>query len=187
MSNLVEGILGQLGAGGVAQIAGALGSDNGTTNSALAAAIPAILAGMAKNSSDEAGAESLTSALDDHDDSVFGQLGDLLGGGGDGAKILGHVLGAKQPQVAQNLAGSSGLDINTIMKLLPVVAPLIMGYLSKQKQTQGLDARGVGSMLNQERQTTEKSSPGLGGLAAILDADGDGSIVDDIMGKLSGN
>lgn len=187
MSNLVEGILGQLGSGGVAQIADALGSDSNATNSALSAAIPAIVAAMAKNSSSPAGAESLTSALDDHDDSVFGQLGDLLGGGGDGAKILGHVLGAKQPQVAQNLAGTSGLDIGTVMKLLPVLAPLVMGYLSKEKQTKGLDASGVGSMLNEQRQVSEKSSPGLGGLASLLDADGDGSVVDDIMGKLSGN
>lgn len=187
MSNLVEGILGQLGSGGIAQIAGALGSDNDTTNSAVAAAIPAILAGMAKNSSNEQGAQSLTTALADHDNSVFGQLGDLLGGGGDGAKILSHVLGSKQPQVAQNLAGSSGLNVNSIMKLLPVLAPLVMGFLSKQKQSQGLDANGVGSLLNGDREENEKASPGLGGLAAILDSDGDGSIVDDIIGKFSGN
>ena len=32
----------------------------------------------------------------------------------------------------------------------------------------------------------EERKPGLGGLASILDADGDGSIIDDVLGKLTG-
>jgi hypothetical protein len=186
MSSLVEGILGQLGPSGMAQIAASLGTDQKATEGAVAAAIPAILAGMANNTSQPSGAASLASALDDHNPSIFGALGGLLGGGGDGAKILGHVLGGRQSSVEQNLAQQSGLDLGVIMKLLPVLAPLVMGYLSKQKQDQGLDAGGLGSILGQERQQAERSQPGLGGLASILDGDGDGSIVDDILGKITG-
>jgi hypothetical protein len=40
--------------------------------------------------------------------------------------------------------------------------------------------------LNQERQQAETRQPGLGGLASILDADGDGSIIDDVLGGLTG-
>lgn len=188
MSGLVEGILGQLGPAGMAQIAKSLGTDESTTNSVIGAALPAIIAGMANNASKPSGAESLSNALGDHSPSIFDALGPLIAsGGGDGAKILGHVLGGRQQGVEQNLAQQSGLNLDVIMKLLPILAPLVMGYLSKQKQEQGLDAGGLGSVLGQERQQVEQKQPGLGGLAAILDGDGDGSIVDDILGKITGN
>lgn len=188
MSGILDGIMEQLGGQGVAQIAKALGADDSAVGSAVAAALPAILAGMANNSRQPEGAASLASALDQHSPTVFDQLGALLGsGGGDGAKILGHVLGGRRPQVEQNVAQQSGLDAGLIMKLLPVLAPLVMGYLSREKQSRHLDPGGLSEVLQQERQATEQAKPGLGGLAAILDADGDGSILDDVLGKLTGN
>ncbi len=186
MSGLVDGVLEQLGTAGVAQLAKSVGVDEQAMGPVLTAAIPAILAGMAKNSQEPSGAEALSDALDDHGPSIFGNLGSLLGNNPDGAKILGHVLGSRRPSVEQNLSEQSGLSLETIMKLLPILAPLVMGYLSKQKQDHGLDAGGVGSMLGEERQEAEVKQPGLGGLTAILDSDGDGSIVDDVLGKLTG-
>ena len=171
--------------GGVAQLAKSLGTDENQMEGAVAAAIPAILAGMANNTRQPAGAEALSNALNAHSPSIFDQLGSLLGGSSDGAKILGHVLGARQPKVAENLSGQSGINLDVIMKLLPILAPLVMGYLSGQKQSRGLDAGGLGSVLGAERKQVEQKKPGLGGLASILDADGDGSIVDDLLGKLT--
>ena len=189
MSGLVEGILKQLGPGGMAQIARGLGADESAMGGAVAAAIPAIIAGMANNTRRDNGAESLANALNDHNPTIFEDLGSLLGGGAatsDGAKILGHVLGQRRPAVEENIAKQSGVNSNLIMKLLPILAPLVMGYLSKQKQSQDLDPGSLGALLNAERQQVETRQPGLGGLAAILDADGDGSVIDDIIGGLSG-
>lgn len=187
MSGLLDGIMGELGPNGMAQLAKGLGADESMVTSAISAALPAIIAGMANNTRNQQGAESLSTALDDHSPSIFGQLGELLAsGGGDGGKILGHVLGANQPKVESNVAQQSGIDIGLIMKLLPILAPLVMGYLSREKQSQGLDAGGLGGVLAGERQEVEKKQPGLGGLASILDADGDGSIIDDVIGKITG-
>ncbi len=188
MSGLVEGILAQLGPAGMAQIAKGLGADESAVGGAVAAALPAIIAGMARNSQNSQGAESLSNALNDHSPSIFNDLGALLGGGGasDGAKILGHVLGQRQPAVEQNLAKQSGVSVDMIMKLLPILAPLVMGYLSNQKRNQNLDAGGLGQVLGNERRQAETRQPGLGGLASILDADGDGSIIDDVLGGLTG-
>ncbi len=187
MSGLLDGIMNQLGSEGISRISKSLGTDESTTGAAIAAALPAILGGMANNSQSQDGAESLSNALDDHDVSVFGQLGDLLGsGGGDGAKILGHVLGQRQPYVEKKVASSSGVNLDLIIKLLPILAPLVMGYLSKEKQKKDLDSGNIGDVLRGEREQEEKRSPGLGGLASILDADGDGSVLDDLLGKLLG-
>lgn len=188
MPGLLDGIMDQLGAQGMAQISRSLGADQSVVESAVAAALPAIVAGMANNSKKPDGAASLSTALDDHSVSVFDQLGDLLGSGGsDGAKILGHVLGQRRPYVERSVAQKSGVDINLIMQLLPILAPLVMGYLSKEKRTRDLGAGDLGGVLANERQEAEKKEPGLGGLAAILDADGDGSVLDDVLGKLLGN
>lgn len=186
MSGLLDGLIGQLGSGGVSQIAGALGVDDDKANSAIGMALPALLGGLANNAKSSGGAQSLSTALDGHDDSVFSNLGGLLGGGGDGSKILGHVLGNKQGSVEKNLAAQSGLDVGSISKLLPMLAPLVMGYLSKQKSSGGLDAGSLGSLLGNEKAAAEKKTPGLGGLSSILDADGDGSIMDDVIGMATG-
>ncbi len=186
MAGLLDELMGSLGEGGVSQIAQGLGVDQGAAQKAIGMALPALLGGMATNAAKPEGANALATALDDHSPSIMDQLGPLLSGEGPGAAILGHVLGNKQENVQQNLAGQSGLDLGSISKLLPVLAPIVMGFLSKKKQEGGLDAAGLGNVLNQERQVQEKANPGLGGLASILDADGDGSIMDDLAGMAGG-
>ncbi len=185
MTGILDGVMERLGPDGVARVARSLGTDERTATAAIEAALPAIVGGMANNTRDARGATALDSALGDHDGQVFNQLDTLLGSdGGDGAKILGHVLGRRQPYVEQKVSQSAGIDLGLIMKLLPILAPLVMGYLSGQKQDRGLDAGGLGEVLGAERQEAERRQPGLGGLGALLDADGDGSALDDILGRL---
>jgi hypothetical protein len=51
----------------------------------------------------------------------------------DGNKILGHVLGSKEKsrEIARKTAGETGLDYETVKKMLPMVAAGAMGGLSK--------------------------------------------------------
>ncbi len=51
-----------------------------------------------------------------------------------------------------------------------MLAPLVMGYLANQKKRKGLDEAGLASLLGDERKAQEAKQPGLGGLAANLDA-----------------
>ena len=134
------------------------------------------------------GAAALESALADHDGSVLGDPSEILAGGGSGAGILGHVLGAKQLEVAQHIAGSSGLDLGSVAKLLPMLAPMVMGYLGRKQRADGLDAGGLAEMLGGEKKSLEGAGPGLGGLSKILggDGDGDGDMMDDIKGMAGG-
>ncbi len=186
MADILSGILSQLGSNGLSQIAGAIGADEEKAGDAVAMALPALLGGMARNARNPEGAQALAGALDNHSDDVFGKITDLIGNN-DGAKILGHVLGNKQGAAQERIAGGSGLDLGSVAKLLPMLAPLVMGYLAKQKQQQNLSADDLAGALQSERAKTEEKAPGLGGLAAILDTDGDGFDLGDVTNLASGS
>lgn len=185
MSSLIEMLSGQLLDGGtVSQLSRAIGADEGATTKALSGALPMLLGGLAGNAQGQ-GAASLASALDrDHDGSILDDIGGFLQGGGrgvNGAGILGHVFGSKKPTVEQSIGASSGLSGAQVSRLLAMVAPLVMGFLGKQKRSQGLDAGALASMLGGARDEMKRAQPqAMGALAGLLDSDGDGSVMDDV-------
>jgi hypothetical protein len=71
-----------------------------------------------------------------------------------------------------------------VAQILMMLAPIVMGYLGKQKQEQGVDAGGLGGLLGGllgGGATQGASAGGLSGMAgSILDRNHDGSSVDDI-------
>jgi hypothetical protein len=189
-------VTGQLGTDGLAKIAGMLGTDEESASKAVYTSVGAMTAAMARNSSDPNGAAALDRALEeDHDGSIFDNLGDFLGnvGGGPGAGILGHVFGGQQEPVAKEISSQSGLDIGKVTTLLTTVAPLLMGALGKKKRDEGLDAGGLAGMLDGERSKVEQSG-GLGGLLGMLggltgggsQSSGGGGLLSKITGMLGG-
>ena len=158
MAGLMDELMGTLGGadGGLGGLLGGVLGDGAQTPQAEAAAgkgIEAILGGLARNAQDPAGAEALRGALERHaDGGALNDLGSIAGAdrAADGQKILGHIFGNDQQAVAQNLAGKTGLDMGSIMKLLPALAPVVMGMLGKKSSEGGLDAGGLGSMLQGE-------------------------------------
>ena len=126
------------------QLAAQLGVDEATAEQMTRQAIPALLGGMQANAEDPAGATSLAGALGQHPS-------DLIDGGvdlnqvdaNDGEKIVGNIFGPNQDQVAQTLGGGlgGGQTGDLIKKLLPILAPIVLAYLSKrfmgQSQTSG--------------------------------------------------
>ena len=188
----IEGLLGQVLSGdNLGAISQAIGADESTTSSAIQAALPMILGGLARNASSEGGASALAGALDqDHDGSVLDDIaGFVMGGGGqqsNGAGILGHIFGNRNEAVQQGVSQASGLDMGTVAQLLPILAPIVMGYLGRQKQEQGMDASGLAGMLGgAQQQMQQQQSPLMGMLSAVLDSNHDGSMVDDAI-RLAG-
>jgi hypothetical protein len=138
-------------------------------------AMPVLMQAMKQNASTPQGAEGLLSALNSkHDGSILDNLGGLFGGGvdanvmDDGGKILGHVLGGKQQHVESALIQKSGIDAGSVANILKVAAPILMGILGKQSKK---------SNSAQQEQSF---------LESILDADGDGSVIDDVAGMVLG-
>jgi len=191
----LEDLLGQEGGGdALGQISNALGADQNLTNSAIQMALPVILNGLANNASTTEGAESLNGALEkDHDGGILDMLGGFLGGQApqtrqtNGGGILGHILGNKQGQVAQEISNKSGMDMGQVAKLLITLAPIVMGFLGKQKRENNLDAGGISDLLTgQQKQAQSSGNPMIDMASRMLDQDGDGSALDDLASMAAG-
>ena len=181
----------------VDQIAGLLGTDQQTAQAAVEAAVPTLLAGMQVNAQASDGAASLESALGQHQDG-------LLEGGvdvaqvdtADGEKIVSHVFGGQQDQVASQLAGTSqlgGVGGDLMKKLLPILAPIVMSYLANKI----LGGRGQSAEAGGSGGAGGSGAPGgidlggilggiLGGAGAAGGAGGMGGLGDLLGGILGG-
>lgn len=179
------------------EISNNVGAEPSLVNSAIQMALPAILGGLARNASEPQGAENLNSALEQHDGSVLdnlGGLGSLIFGQQQQATppppqynaggILGHILGSNQGQVAQQVSNQTGLGMGQVAQILMFLAPIVMGYLGKQKQEQGVGADGLGGLLGGlmggGQQQASSGNPMMDMASRMLDSDGDGSALDDI-------
>lgn len=179
------------------QISGQVGAEPSLVNTAIQAALPAILGGLANNAASPQGAESLDAALtNDHDGSILGNLGNLgslildqstpTPRQADAGGILGHILGGSQGQVAQEVSQKSGLGMGQVAQILMMLAPIVMGYLGQQKRQQNVGADGLGGLLGgllgggQAAAAPSSGNPMMDMASSMLDRDGDGSSMDDI-------
>lgn len=185
---LFDGLVQQLSGPAISMISKQLGADDNATQSAIAGALPLLISALAKNSSTPEGANSLVNALDkDHDGGILDNLSGLISnpGASSGAGILKHLLGGNQAVAEQGVSQASGLNTAQAGQLLITLAPIVMGFLGKQKQEQGLDVSTLAGFLGGEKEKAQTAAPsGLGMLANLLDMDHDGSPVDDVLGML---
>lgn len=191
-------------AGGLQSIARELGLSEQQAKAGAEALLPAILGGMKKQvQAQPAGLQGLG-----------GLLGQLGGGGlleqvlspqptdpSQGKDVLGQIFGSKDVSraVADRAATESGLDSGVLRKMLPLLAMLVTGFMAKQAQGAGQSPQGgslgglsglVGSLGGLFGGKAGSSGAGaLGGLGAMLDMNGDGNALDDILrmvGKAKG-
>ena len=92
---------------------------------------------------------------EDHDGSVVDNLpaylnGEMSGKATNGQGIVNHVLGDRREPAAQALAGKSGLNMGTIMSLLPLLAPIVMGMLGKKERSGGLSPDNLADALGRD-------------------------------------
>lgn len=183
MASILDLLGQQLAGGGLSQMSRQLGTDHATTTMAVSAALPVLMAALARNASSEDGAASLHNALADHDGSIFDDLGGSLIGfqQGAGGGILDHVLGDNRGAVEQGLAQRTGLDSAQIASLLAMLAPIVMGALGKTQRSEGLDPLGMAGKLADEHQSIGHFSPDLmsmiGGLLGGIGGGGLGSML----------
>lgn len=186
--DLLQGPMGQMILQGASS---QVGQDTNKTQSAISAAIPMLMGALKKNASNPSTASGLLEALQSgkHDGGILDNISDIFGGGNvnedvvqDGDKILGHVLGDKKENVAKVLGQKSGLDLGSAMNILKMAAPIVMGMIGKQTRQTNISSPTdltniIGGMIGGDKQAEEESSF----IEKILDADGDGSVIDDLL------
>lgn len=98
--------------------------------------IPTLIAAMNRNAQDDEGAERLSRALDDHaNDNVHEPVGFLdrfLGGGGEGERMVDHIFTGNSSQVESSMAARTGMQPDTIKRILSVLAPLILAHMASK-------------------------------------------------------
>lgn len=179
--------------GGLKSIAQELGVSETQAASGASALLPAILGGFKKQArAQPAGVEGL------------GGLIGKLGGGAlldevvspqptnvsKGNDVLGQIFGSKDVSraVAQQAATTSGLTPDLLKKMLPMLAMAVTGLMAKQQgapaAAQAGSGGGIGGLLGGlfGRPTSGTAAASAGaGLASMLDLDGDGNPLDDIL------
>lgn len=181
--------------GGLQAMARELGVSESQAATGAAALMPAILGGFRKQASQAGGAEGLG-----------GLLGKLGGGSllddvvspqptnvGRGNEVLGQIFGDKEVSrtVAADASAKTGLDPSLLKKMLPMLAMLAAGYMAKQRggaaggglgsSTGGGLGGMIGGMLADRARGTGSAGGSGGGFGSMLDMNGDGNPLDDIL------
>jgi len=185
-------ILAQMG--GLQSMARELGVSESQATAGAAALLPALLGGFKK--------QAQPTGLD----GLVGMLGNLGGGGllddvlspqptnvARGNDVLGQIFGSPDVSrtVASRASAQSGLDPALLKKMLPMLAMLVAGFMAKQggagasapSASGGGLGGDLGGLLGGLLGGGQGASRGAqGGLASMLDLDGDGNPLDDILG-----
>lgn len=191
LGQLIQGAVGGAGTGGNPQIdVGGLAQQFGLSpeqaNAAVGALLPAVLGGIKKTETSGG----------------LGNIADIVSGMGapesdisSGNSILGQIFGSKDVsrQVASQASQQTGISDTILKAMLPIVAGLVAQQVAKRMgggAMGGMAGAVLGSILGggaAQAATPAASAQmgGLGGLASMLDADGDGNPLDDILGMFN--
>ena len=173
--NILDSIMTAGNGAAVRQIGSQLGLDEAQTAAALSALLPALSAGLRQNAQTPDGLDGLLGALLSGRHQRYVENPGVLGEAetvADGNGILGHILGSKDVsrEVARRASAQSGVSADVLKQMLPVVATLVMGALARRQAQAGPAAASGGGLLDM--------------LSPMLDANRDGSMVDDVMGMI---
>lgn len=191
----ISDILAQMG--GVSSIAQQLDLDEGQAQRGAEALLPALLGGFKKQ------VQSQPNALDSMG-GLLGQLGSsdvlnnvfakLTGSADTGNDILGQVFGSKDVSrtVVDSAAQSTGLNVEQLKKMLPMLATMVAAFMTKQGLGGAADSEastlggGLGGLLGgllggAQSSSSNTNQSGLSSLVSMLDLNKDGNPLDDIL------
>lgn len=173
--NLLDLLLDAKGGGAASQLGRQFGLDPQQTQSALGALLPSLAGAMRQNTQRDGGMEQLMSALGKGQHGRYLDQPEALAEAAtlqDGNNILGHLLGSKDVsrQVAARASQQTGIGADVLKRMLPIVATLVMGGLSKQSAA--APAATGGGLLDM--------------LTPMLDRNQDGSALDDVLKMATG-
>ena len=191
MNNAIaDAVYSNLEGGPLQRMARQLGIGPAQMAGAVSAALPLLVGALGRNASEPTGAETLFGAL--QRDHLGADIERVLGAAldnatdptpGEGARILGHVFGGRQPRAEQALGIATGLGDERAGMLLRMLAPVVLAVLAKRVFVPRHASAGdptpetLGHVLGQEQKRCRQQGGLCGGvIGAVLDQDGDGQV-----------
>lgn len=196
--NLIELITGNAGNQVASQAENKFGINKNQIIALLAVAAPLVISYLRKKSQEDPNeAEALNNALDkDHDGSILDNPAQVEARVQEGGSILDHIFGGQKAQVENQLSQNTGISMDKIGPVLAMLAPLIMGYIGKEKQSNGVNSGGgLGDLLGgilggaQNQAQAEPSNPLNDILGSVLGGgsqQSSGNPLNDILGSVLG-
>jgi hypothetical protein len=165
LMNIVDLISSQLSGDVLGKLGGLVGASEQQTQTATNAAVPALLQIFGKLASSKSGADQLANSMGGLDLSMLGNLAGYLGGGnasglsGIGGSLLSSLLGGGNlTKIIGTLASFVGSQPDLIKKLLPYLAPVVLGMIAKQF-TGRPDASGVQRLFSEQASNISSAMP----------------------------
>jgi sporulation protein YlmC with PRC-barrel domain len=156
----------------IGKLASAAGLDRAMAPKATAAAVPAILSGLAEIAARPGGARQLASAVAEQPSDLIGSIANSLGGAQQivdkGSNMLSSLLGGDMTGLlAASVGKFLGIGEAPMRALIGLLTPIIMGILGREQRTQGLDSNGLARLLTSQKDEIAAAMPaGLGRLLA---------------------
>lgn len=194
--NLIDLITGNAGNQVASQAENKFGISKNQIIALLAVAAPLVISYLRKKSQEDPNeAEALNNALDkDHDGSILDNPAQVESRLQEGGSILDHIFGGQKAQVENQLSQNTGISMDKIGPVLAMLAPLIMGYIGKEKQSSGVNSGGgLGDLLGgilggaQNQAQAEPSNPLNDILGSVLGGgsqQSSGNPLNDILGSV---
>lgn len=164
--DLVSNITQVLSTSLVSRIASSLGLDKTLTEKALQAGIPGLLAAFTSLVSRPNGAQALNGAIARQQPTLLSSLGSMLGGSTQssiiesGTNTLTSLLGSANTSALTNAVGQyAGIGNAGSKSLMGLLGPVVMGVLGQQQRASGLDATGLASLLNSQKDKIASALP----------------------------
>ncbi len=168
-TNLLDLAGSALGSGAFGKIAGMLGESEQKTKSAYELAGSAILGGLIKKMSNPQGAKDVYEEVSRFDSGALANITQVLTGGGSeentsamsslGSKLISGLLGSNQDSTIGMIAKLAGIGEGSSKSLLTMLAPLLLGMLSKQVKSGGLDLSGLTKLIMGQKEQVAKALP----------------------------
>ena len=135
--NLLEMLMDSQNSATVQKAGSTLGMNPQQSQSAIAALLPAISSALKQNTNSPQGLAGLLGALQGGNHDQYLDNPQVLARPetvNDGNAILGHLFGSKEVsrEVAGRASAQTGIGADILKKMLPLVATMAMGSLSKQ-------------------------------------------------------
>ncbi|SDL93488.1 DUF937 domain-containing protein [Chryseobacterium taihuense] len=194
--NLIDLLTGNTGNQVAQQAENKFGISKNQIIALLAVATPLIISYLRNKSQDAKEAEALNNALDkDHDGSILDDTAQLEARQNEGGSILSHIFGNQKSTVENQLSQNTGISIDKIGPVLAMLAPVIMGYIGKEKQQNNVGAGGLGDLLGsilggaQNQVQQQDSNPLNDILGSVLgggQSQSSGNPLNDILGSVLG-